>query len=51
MNLVLVFAASAIIAFGMWAVARPMFSAPVLQRTNHRGAQVPVAAGVAGRIE
>lgn len=46
MNLLLVFVASAIVAFGLWVVARPMFAAPVLQRTNHRGAQVPVAAGV-----
>lgn len=31
---------------GLWLLARPIFAAPVLQRTNHRGAAVPVAAGV-----
>ena len=31
---------------GLWAVSRPVFAAPGLQRTNYRGVEVPVAAGL-----
>lgn len=46
MNLLLQFVAGAVVSFGVWSAARPMFRAPVLQRTNYRGIDVPVAAGV-----
>ena len=46
----MILAAVALVAAGVtaaaWALARPVFAAPVLQRTNFRGATVPVAAGV-----
>ncbi|MCB0975923.1 MAG: hypothetical protein KDB02_00555 [Acidimicrobiales bacterium] len=34
------------VAFATWLAARPIFDAPVLRRTNFRGKEVPVAAGV-----
>lgn len=46
MTLFLAFLISAFIGVGLWHLGRPMFEAPVLQRTNYRGHQVPVAAGV-----
>ena len=46
MTLVAVALLAALASAGLWLLARPVFSAPVLQRTNHRGASVPVAAGV-----
>lgn len=34
------------VGFALWTAARPVYEAPVLQRTNYRGHAVPVAAGV-----
>lgn len=46
MTLLAVGLLAALASAGLWVLARPVFSAPVLQRTNYRGASVPVAAGV-----
>lgn len=46
MTLVVAFVVAAAVGAGLWHLSRPMFEAPVLQRTNYRGHQVPVAAGV-----
>ena len=46
MTLLLVALVGAAASSVLWALARPVFAAPVLQRTNYRGASVPVAAGV-----
>lgn len=46
MTLALVALVGVLASGGLWLLARPAFAAPVLQRTNYRGAPVPVAAGV-----
>lgn len=46
MILAVVALAAVVASSGLWLLARPVFEAPVLQRTNYRGAAVPVAAGV-----
>lgn len=46
MTLFVAFVLSGIVGAGLWHLSRPTFAAPVLQRTNYRGRQVPVAAGV-----
>lgn len=38
--------AAAIVGALGWLASRPLFGAPVLQRTNHRGRAVPVGAGI-----
>lgn len=38
--------AAGAVAHGTWIAGRPIFSAPVLRRTNFRGREVPVSAGV-----
>jgi UDP-N-acetylmuramyl pentapeptide phosphotransferase/UDP-N-acetylglucosamine-1-phosphate transferase len=45
-TLLAVAAAAAVVAAVLWQVGRSMFEAPVLLRTNFRGEQVPVSAGV-----
>lgn len=45
-ELIVTFLVAAMVAAAAWGVARPMFGAPVLQRRNYRGVDVPVAAGV-----
>jgi len=45
-TLVAFFLAGLVVAAVVWAGARTMYAAPVLQRTNVRGIDVPVAAGV-----
>lgn len=47
MTLIVAFVVSVVVGAGLWRLSRPMFEAPVLQRTNYRGHNVPVAAGVA----
>ncbi len=44
--LIVLFIAGGVVGAGAWQVSKPMFQAPVLQRTNYRGASVPVAAGI-----
>lgn len=46
MTLLVVALASALASAVIWRLGRTMFAAPVLARTNHRGAQVPVGAGI-----
>ncbi len=46
MTLAVIALVAAAASAGLWALARSVFRAPVLQRTNHRGVAVPVAAGV-----
>lgn len=45
-ELAALFVAAGVTAALAWVAARPMYEAPLLQRTNHRGIEVPVAAGV-----
>ena len=42
MTLVVVAGLAALTSAGLWRVGRSMFEAPILLRTNYRGAQVPV---------
>lgn len=46
MTLVVVAVVSALVSAALWRLGRTMFAAPVLARTNHRGVEVPVGAGV-----
>ena len=46
MTLALVALAAACVAAILWRAGRAMFDAPVLARTNYRGADIPVGAGV-----
>lgn len=46
MTLLGLFVVAAAVGVGAWWAARPMYEAPVLQRTNYRGHAIPVAAGV-----
>ena len=46
MTLIVVALLAAAIGAGLWLVCRTTFEAPILQRTNYRGIDVPVGAGV-----
>lgn len=46
MTLLAALAGSAVLSALLWLAARTTFEAPVLQRRNHRGADVPVGAGI-----
>lgn len=46
MSLLIAFVVSVVAGAALWRLSKPMFEAPILQRTNYRGHQVPVAAGV-----
>lgn len=45
-ELLVLFTAAAVTAALLWTASRTLFEAPTLQRRNHRGIDVPVAAGV-----
>ncbi len=47
MILVVALVVGALIGAALWVASRPVFAAPGLQRTNYRGVDVPVAAGLA----
>lgn len=47
MILVAALVLGAAVGAGLWVASRPVFAAPGLQRTNYRGVDVPVAAGLA----
>jgi UDP-N-acetylmuramyl pentapeptide phosphotransferase/UDP-N-acetylglucosamine-1-phosphate transferase len=46
MEIVVSAGAGAVVAALLWLAMRPTFAAPLFARTNHRGASVPVAAGI-----